>query len=262
MKLYSQLAIVVSICIYMTVSTYDFGYAQSQRPITRNWATERGWKTATWNTNDKSYQQMRTTIDNAISSGRKPQDLVGLYAQKARQMPNDAKAQFCWAYAAYMEARQTDYNHGENIIGEPRSALILAPFPHNIEYARLIFLTIGYLGMPYGSQLETVSKRMVLNFPTDGDVKYTAANNLIYSDNLAYRHLGLIYIKELIKSEPHKASPHALLGAFHYAHWQMNKNRDDASEATANYQQYLQLTTLDDPFRQRAQQIIAEIKNG
>lgn len=143
MKYYKSMPMFLQLIISasLLLSTH---IAHAQHQPFRNWTKVHSWMAAPWNGSDKPYQQMRGTIDNAISGGRKPQELVEFYKLPALEHPNDPKAQFRWAYAAYIAAKQTDYNQGEKILGSPRQALVLAPFPHSYEYARLIFLTMDY----------------------------------------------------------------------------------------------------------------------
>ncbi len=237
--------------------------AQSQKPKIRNSVTVREWATTSWDGDDRPYQQIRATIDNAIADGRKPQELLDLYEMTALRQPNDSQLQFKWAYAAYMAAKQTDYYQGERILGKPREMLVLAPFPHSYEYARLIFLTESYVNMPYGSHLQEVSKRLVKKNPADRNVKYEAASNLVYDSSSADRQLGMTYIQELIKAEPSWSNPHGLLGAIYYERWKMNKSKSEGDKAVAEYQECLRLDTLPDyDFRKRAQSIITEIQKG
>ena len=186
--------------------------ALEKRP-SHTWASECRWMTQSWDGNDKPYQQIRITIDNAINAGRKPLDLVFLYENSARLHPNDPLINFKWAYSAYQAAKLTDYNNGERILGEPREALMTVPFPRNYEYARLIFLTEDYSSflVPY---LQQVSKRLVIKSPNDKFVKYAAARNLIYSTIPADRNLGYKYANELLAKYPEWACPHGLQGFY------------------------------------------------
>ena len=244
-------------CVYL----FAAGTLQAQqREQTRNWATVWDWATVPWDGNEKPYQQMRATIDNAITGGRKPQDLVFLYENPARQNLNDPKAQFKRAYAAYLAAKQTDDAEGERILGEPRTSLILAPFPKTYEYARLIFLTEDYLGMP-NSRLQEVSKRLLKRDPSDTAVKYAAARNLIFSTNPADRNLAYRCAHELLVAKPDWASPHGLQGYIYYRRWQTSKSKDDANKSIAEYQQYLRLDNLQDKdFRKQVQETIYKMR--
>lgn len=237
--------------------------AQPQKPQPpRNWATVWGWATAPWESGDKPYQQIRATIDGAIAAGQKPQSLAELYAGPALRQPNDAKAQFRWAYATYKEAGLMSYDDVELALGKPREQLILAPFPNSYEYARLIFLTEDYIGMP-NARLWQVGKRLVRYKPDDRVVKYAAANNLIFSKQLADRNLADQYVHELLMSYPDWSKPHGLVGFIAYRKWQKTKSKQDAGEAIAEYQAYLRLdNSKDADLRKRIQDTVAEIQKG
>jgi hypothetical protein len=254
----SPIILLSCVCLFATGTLQ----AQQRKQQSRNWATVWDWAAAPWDGNEKTYQQMRATIDNAITSGRKPQDLVYLYENTARQNLNDPKAQFKRAYAAYLAAKQTDDAEGERILGEPMESLILAPFPKTYEYARLIFLVEDYVGMP-NFRLQEVSKRLLRRNPSDTTVKYAAARNLLFSANPADRNLAYQYVHEILVVKPDWASPHGFQGFIYYKRWQSSKNKDVASKSIAEYQQYLRLDTLQDPdFRKRVQETIAEMQKG
>ena len=141
--------------------------AQQPEPKARNWVTVWEWTVAPWNGNDKPYQQMRDTIDNAIAGGRKPQELVEFYELPALEHPNDPIAQFRWAYATYKVAITTNEITGDNMLYQPLKALVLAPFPKTYDYARLIYLMEDYGHGPFILQLRNVSKRLVKHNPND-----------------------------------------------------------------------------------------------
>jgi hypothetical protein len=260
MKLQKRFIITSLLCLLSVCNTVAMVKAdQSQH---EKWAAMWSWTTASWGENDKSYQQMRTTIDNAIASGRKPQDLVELYAKQARQASNNPEVQFRWAYAAYLTAKQIDYNQGEKVLDGPRISLMAAPFPHSFEYARLVYLTLDYASF-FAPFLQEVSKRLVRHSPSDTAVKYAAARNLIYSTNPADRNLAYQYAHELLVTKPDWSSPHGLQGFIYYKRWQTSKSKEVASKSIAEYQQYLRLDTLQDPgFRKQVQETIAEMQKG
>ena len=235
---------------------------QPQTP--RNWTTVWGWATASWGGDDRPYRQIRATIDNASSGGRKPQELMDFYETAARKAPNDPEAQFRWAYAAYKAALTVNYNTGERLLGDPRDALVLAPFPHSYEYARLIFLTEDYAVMLV-YQLTPVGKRLLRRNPNDYEVKYGTARDLMFSRNPADRQLALKYIEELIRERPERPHPRELLGLFYYQRWQVSRSRDDAGRAIAAYQQYLQCAPAMEKEGNIAQQVrenIAQMQRG
>ena len=233
----------------------------AQRQASRNWTTIWGWTTASWDGDDKPYQQMRATVDKAIAGGRKPNEMVELYEAPALKAPSDSKAQFKWAYAAYRAAELSDYNTGENILYRPCKALVLGPFPHTYEYARLIFLTEDYADMLV-PRLQQVSKRFLKVAPQDTDVKYAAAKNLLYNPEPATRQIAVACVYQLIRARPQWAKPRGLLGFIYYRRWQASKRQSDAAKAIEGYQCFLDLAPPGDPFRQRVQETIAEIRQG
>ncbi len=248
--------------ITLTICPGRAAYAQKKKPQTPNWTTMWNWTTASWGSDDTPYQQIRSTVDHATKAGRDPLDLMQYYQMLAIRNPNDPKAQFRWAYAAYVAAKQMAYSHSEDILYWPNKALVLAPFPHTYQYARLIFLIESHASGPFILRLQNVSKRLMKQNPSDIDVKYEAAGNLLYSSNPTDRELASRYIRELTVSQPHWAKPYALAGLVLYKHWQDSKSKADAAQAVACYQQYLKLTPATDTFRQRAQEIIAEMQKG
>ncbi len=224
-------------------------------------ATVWGWTSGSWDGDDKPYRQIRTAIDHAIAGGRKPQELMYFYETFARKAPNDPKAQFRWAYAAYKAALTVDYYTGERILGDPRDALVLGPFPNTYEYARLIFLTEDYAVM-FVPELQQISKRFLKVSPQDTEVRYAAAKNLLYNRDPATRQLAVDCVYGLIRARPQWAKPRGLLGFVFYRQWKTTKSQSDAAKAIQGYQRYLALAPANDPFRQRAQETIAEIRRG
>ena len=231
-------------------------------PVRRTMATVWGWTTAPWNGDDRPYQRIRATIDNAVAGGRKPQELMYFYEASALKNPNDPQAQFRWAYAAYKAALTVDYYTGESILSKPRDALVLGPFPHTYEYVRLIFLTEDYAEM-FVTQLLPVGKRLLLRNPNDLDVKYAVAGDLMFSRSQADRQTALIYVEQLIRTEPERPHPRALLGLFYYRQWRVSRSKDDAYKAISSYEQYLQRAPAADAvFIQQVKEKIVEMQKG
>ena len=238
-------------------STFALGNPQAP-----SWATMCKWMTLPWDNDDKPYQQSRSTIDNAINGGRKPQELVELYEGAARRQPKNAQAQFRWAYSAYKQAKELDYNSGEKVLESPTEALLSAPFPRTYEYARLIYLIEDHSSFLV-PDLQEISKRIVKRSPEDRDIKYSAARNLIYNKNAADRNLGYQYNQDLLRKYPEWAAPHGLQGFIYYRRWQTTKNKQDGNTAIAEYQNYLRLDNLkDNDFRKQVQDVITEVEKG
>jgi len=256
----SQLVLLMVIPLSLTLANKPA--TALQKPVLRDWVKVWDWTNVPWNGDNKPYQQIRATIDNAIAARRKPQDLAFFYEGPALRDPSDPQAQFKWAYATYRVALTTDQTTGDNMLDHPLQALVLAPFPKTYEYARLIFLAEDHTRC-FITNLQAVSKRIVRINPKDRDVKYAAARNLIYSTVPVDRNLSYKYAAELLTQYPDWATPYGLEGFIFYKRWQNTKSKADGDKAIEEYQQCLQLDTLpDNDFRKRVQEVITEIQKG
>lgn len=221
------------------------------------------WINAPWSEDDQPYQRIREAIDQAVTSEKKPADILKQYQAIFSKSPSDYQAQFGYYYAAYKYASAPNIydNHiGLEVLGNLSTTIIRKPHPHTYNYARLVFLCDQYNYVD--PNLKAVGIRLVRRDPSDYDVKFYTVSTLAASSVPSDRVLAITYAQDLIQRYPKKASSYSLLASVHYQSWLRKKDPHEASEAIAGYQQYLRLAPPESPFRKQIQGYITQLKKS
>ncbi len=222
------------------------------------------WINAPWIDNDQPYKHIRMSIDQAISGGANPFDLIKQRQKDLDKSPQDFQTQFAYYYTAYQAVtwpkRADDKGFDVLLLGNIFIAVIRERHPRTYNYVRLAFLCGQYNFN--NSKLKAVGLRLVQHDPNDYPVKYYTTNILIVSSLPADHALAVKYIDDLITNYPTMASPHAMAGYIHYQSWLRSKSRQDSAEAISQYQQYLRLAPAKAGFRRQAENFIKQMQAG
>ena len=221
------------------------------------------WVNAPWTGDDQPYQRIRDSVDRALAEGQKPPDLLKQYQTAFVKAPRDYQAQFGYYYAAYEAATAPGANDngiGLQILGNLFITLIKRQYPHTYNYARLAFLCGQHNWID--PQMKPLALRLVRQDPSDYDVKFYTVYTLAASPAPADRALALTYAQDLIRRYPKKPSPYGLLASIHYQAWLRTRSPNEAAQAVAGYQQYLQLAAPNFKFREQAKGYITQLQKG
>lgn len=220
------------------------------------------WTQQPWTGDDRPYVRIRQTIDKAVASGQDVDTVIARYRPAAMSKPQDARAVFGWAYAAW-NARKRFFNSEEQSrrIALPSYALLRAPFPRTYQFARLLFLTQAR-DSAYGQFLIGVGDKLLRRNPQDDEVKLYLAKSLAYLGDAAKRQRSLRLTRELIAHDGRRANYYSLLGGIYFQTWEATKRRADANSSIAAYQHYLQLAPASDDWRPRAHMFISLLQKN
>ena len=224
------------------------------------------WLNAPWTGDDHSYQRMRTNIEQAVSQGANPFDLLKQRQKDLDKAPGDFQAQFAYYYTAYQAATwpkrpdNTEFSIGVQILSNLSLAIIRVPHPHTYNYIRMAFLC-GQYNFEDPNR-KAVGIRLVGHDPNDYDVKYYTITSLVPSKSPSDWVLALKYANDLVTNYPKKPSSHAIAGYVHYQSWVRTKNRQEAAESIVQYHQYLQLEPTKPLVQKQTEKIIAQMQNG
>lgn len=234
--------------------------AQAQRQLD----TYSSWLNAPWTDNDQPYQRIRLSIDQAISHGANPFNLLKQRQKELEKAPGNFQTQFAYYYTAYQAVtwpkRADDKGFDVLLLGNLFIAIIRTPHPHTYNYVRLAFLCGEYnFNDP---NRKSVGLRLVQRDPNDYDVKYYTTNILVASPLPSDRAIAMKYANDLVTNYPNIASPHAMAGYIHYQSWLRSRNKRDSAEAISQYQQYLLLAPAKAGFRRQAENFIKQMQEG
>ena len=224
------------------------------------------WLNASWIGDDHPYQHIRTTIEQEISRGANPFDLLKQREKELDKSPGDFQAQFAYYYTAYQAAtwpkrpKNTEFTIGIPILGNLFLVVVRTPPPHTYNYARLAFLCEQYGFID--PNLKTVGLRLVGRDPSDYDVRYYTISSLALSPVPSDHGLALKYAHDLVNDYPNKPSSYSMAASLHYQAWLRTKNKQDATEAISNFQRYLQLDSRNSSYREQAEKYIAQMQAG
>lgn len=213
------------------------------------------WTYQVWDSSDP-YARVRANADVALARESRPDQLVGRYSQQASKQPRDPQALYLYAYTFYCRSVQTQ-KRDERRFTDLSRLFASTPSPRSYQYARLRFVIEGHVFAT--PKLASLGKRLLRRNPNDVDVNFYIINML----NMAQpseRALAFTCAYRLARINPKRASSYSSLGWVHFRSWMLTKNPQDADKAIAAYTKYLQLAPANDPFRPRAQQIIALIR--
>ncbi len=227
------------------------------------WSDHTKWTTEAWTSNDKPYQIIRSQIDNALAkSPQMDRVLLAKYAADHKAHPASPTALFRWAFTSLKLAPQS-LVLGDDGLDGVRDAFAKTPFPRTYNYARL-----GYLLYQHAFALPNFTKigeRLLKQQPVDFPVQYYYINSLTASSNLSDIQAALAETQKLIRQQPNKISLYALEGSVYHRLWGYDvimklPKKANADLCIAAYQEYLNRSPANDPFRKNAEDMIDLVK--
>lgn len=205
------------------------------------------WCKESWTGSDTPFLRIKRDMNKQVAQGQHWGDLVATYEYRSQRAPQNAEAQFRYAYAAW-QASQTMWD-GEKItplLIRPLEALGRPASPRSYEYTRLHWLLEHRAGVNKGRMpIIGLGKRLIARNPKDHVVRYFLVEELVLSDVKAdVTSEAVSYARQMAKDSPNNAATYSLLGdvlrnASFLAHDPVL-----ADQALASYNRYLQMTPL------------------
>lgn len=220
------------------------------------------WMNAPWTEDDRPYQALRDTIERALSSGRKPADVVKQYQTAAAQRPADPLAKFGYYYAA--DRAENVPNGISNVEawkadGDFESSLKKHLLPHTYNFVRLEF----FRGV-YGASdvhLIGVGRRLLKQDPKDTSVEYALATVLTYSDAPGDFAQAVALQQDLARRFPNSLKTAWLLGDIYYHTAYRTHSLADAERSVAAYQHALDVAPPTPEMRNAVRVTVLFIRN-
>lgn len=230
--------------------------AQSQPGTSRvSRPDQYAWTREPWDSKDP-FARIRLDVDTALARQTKPGQLVSQHQVALKKRPESPQALFQLAYSSYQQSLQTRKVDTRRV-SELNRKFAQLPSPHSYQYARMRFITEA-IAFPT-SKLKSVGLRLLHRNPKDVDVNFHIINMLDLSKPQE-KATAFVCARRLVQINPQRPSSHSSLGWVYCRSWMLTKSPQDADKAIAAYTKYLQLAPKNDPFRPRAQQIIAMIR--
>lgn len=240
-----------------------------------NWAQQRyGWVNEPWTGDAKPYQDMKAEIDRSIFKGQKAEAITSAlqkYKAEARKQPNDALAQYAWAFAAYKTAlidstlanpKLKGKEEGEaqrQVVFPTLAALRRVAFPRTYEFARLRFL-LEVFEFPK-SELSPVGRRVAERDPKDYKA-IRAYLRVAAPKTPQERQQAIGFAQTLIRLHPQDPQYRAVLGSMYGRSYARTGNKQYKALAIAGYQDFLRMAPANDPFRPHARDMIEIYKEA
>ena len=224
-----------------------------------HWYNHTEWAAEAWTGNNTPYQKARTQIDYALSeSPQSGKILLAKYTAAAKANPASPLALFRWAYASLKLDPQPHYL-GEDGLDAVRDAFAKPPSPHTYDYTRLRFLLFEH-SMPI-PELIPLGRRLLKQQPIDYPVHYYYIASLRVGPTIKDSQLALLEVDKLLQQQPNTISLYALKGSIYLGRWAGEKSnhlpkKADGESCIAAYQEYLDRSPTNDPFRKSAQDVI------
>lgn len=258
-------SVVAALSLMVTAKAWSQVDASRRNPLGENrdlWA----WTKEPWMGREGTYRHIRLSTDQAfrkkLSRARLQQ--YARYERQAQGKPSDAQAQFRWAYAAFNAALRMPSGSREQqmTFGLVSNALARPKSPRAYEYARLRFLVTAAISPD--TRLKTVGRRLVSRNPKDYDVKYLLTDILDPGSNPAEKREALSYAQDLFHLDARRSTPgvHAVIGSIYWRSWRRTKTQEDADNAIAAYQRFLQLAPSNHYYRKGAERMISSIQRA
>jgi len=208
-----------------------------------------------WTGDEKPFLDIQREMDEAIAQGQSAKTLASDAKAAAVQSPQDAQAQFRWAYAALKAvpsiSEKEDDARGLHGIAQ---AMWKAESPRSYQYDRLLFLIETFFVT--ARELRPLGERLLDHNPNDLKVIARFVWMLKIGQEPQETQRALKYTQQLIKSEPNNPRYLAMLGDVYYWTTTGTRRRSDADKTVAAYQRYLKVAPADDSYRSNAKDSI------
>lgn len=237
------------------------GYWEQQKKISDALGND-AWVYTEWTRNDGPYAATRAQIERAFSTGTQPQVTVSQYEAAAKREPNNAFAQFAWAYAVRLATKSPSFHisNVQDLVFSANVALAEAPSPHTYDYDRLRYLLwIQFGGGGASHFLKGMAVRLLQKDPHDFPVLLD--QTLIYTQNRdkAARHRGYALIQRLIHQYPGKPDVYDALGCWYYTEYMFEHDPKNYRLAISTYQKALAMYPTDSVRRGQLPAVMAEL---
>ncbi len=225
------------------------------------WTIYHAWINAPWTADDRPYQALRDTIEQALAGGRKPADVVNDYQKAAKQQPGNALARFGYYYALYQAAIMPNFANQEEgqKVGDLYLSIIKSPPPHTYNYSRLAFLCQKYSLNDVNTI--NIGRRLLKQDPKDTSVEYALATVLAYSDAPADFAQAVALQKDLARRFPDSPKTAWLLGDIYYHTAYRSHSQADAERCIAAYQHVLDVAPPTPETRNNVRVTVLFIRN-
>lgn len=211
-----------------------------------------------WKGDTSPYQSATLKIDKEITSGR-PGAVALKYQALHQANPKGALALYCWAYAARKAAKLKPIFVGSDLIG-PLDTLNQVTAPQAYDFVRLHYLIASDVW--HSVELNNLGERLLACKPADAAVTDAVVENLSVSTMISDHKQAISIAQQVVQRNPKSANSHALLGDAYRSLWFKTKDRSAASHAIAEYQSYISLAPLNDPYRRLNEATIQFIKKN
>lgn len=163
-----------------SASSDDYDLAKNLAKIKKMVYAQRhdyDWTQETWTADDQPYLLIQANIDKNITNGQNPDDLLMQCRKEALADPNNTKALFRWAYAAYRAASQVELAPSQVYLRfeTPGSiysvqTFMMKNYAPSYHYTRLLFLLLNSDNVD--SRTGELGQRLLKRNPDDKEVRY------------------------------------------------------------------------------------------
>lgn len=203
------------------------------------------WCKETWTGSDAPFLNIKRDLSRQVAQGQSWINLAATYKEPAQRAPQNAEAQFRYAYAVWQASRTIwDGQKIPPFLSKPLQALERPASPRSYQYTRLHWLLEHRAGIRKGRMpMIGLGKRLIVRNPKDHVVRYFLVEELVLSDVKAdVTDEAVFYARQMAKDSPNNAATYSLLGdvlsnASFLAHAPVL-----ADQALASYNRYLRMT--------------------
>ena len=219
------------------------------------------WMTESWTGNTRPYKRAMSEVRGAIGAARDPAAVVASYKAAAQRNPQDALAQFRWAYSAYRINHTDPAIRASGELSQAAQALASVASPKMYEFARLRFVLEAMPG-GYIYPLKTVGMRLLKRDPMDKEVKYWLTQVLDDGPSDQDHQQALSYSQELTHSKGYEVYGYQALGWTYFVILGESHRQQDGDAAIAAYRQAERYAPSDAEFHAGAERLIHLIQTS
>ncbi len=234
----------------------DFGGVASNLGPQNN-APRWQWMEEKWNSDEATYQKLRTATEKDKREGKLTSDMIEGYRLLHEKKRKDPIALYQWGYASF-EATQVNPPISQVQLVSPM-AFEEAPSPHTYEYDRLRFLVWAHYS-PH-ARFQTVGERLLGHASNDNDVRYYLIQCYDPEHSEQEKQKAVTLARNLVRSAPRRPGSYSVLAGIYFRLWMVNHQAEDANRAVSAYQEYLRIAPKSYAWRRQAENIIGYIRS-
>jgi hypothetical protein len=203
--------------------------------------TDNTWAQEQWTGGDTPYAAARSRIESVVAAGQAPEALAAQYAVQAKNEPNNAVAQFSWAYAVRLADKDSPASKAaSDRIFATCVEIAETPSPHSYNYDRLRYLLWLQWGNGAASHfLKDMAYRLLAKDPKDFPVLIGLASIYTQNKDKAAQQKGYALIQKMIHDYPSKPEAYDMLGGWYYTQYMFYHNPKNYHLAMSNHQKSL-----------------------